>query len=446
MHYSSAATATSHERPAVVWSFVLFFLLLCSYYILRPVRDEMGVQAGVQNLQWLFSATFVVMLAAVPVYGYVTGRWCRSRVLTCLCLILAAVFVGFFVLFVKGIRPPLVAAAFFIWISVFNFSLTSAFWSFMADIFSNRQARRWYGSIAAGGSFGAIVGPGLTTALVHRVGVPGMLLVSSGSLVLAAWCIRRLNLWVERFGEPDRAHHDVALGGGTWDGVKLTFSSPYLSGIAVFVFLLSLLATFVYFDQARIVGQALPHPEGRTALFSRIDLAVNVLALGTQFVLTRRLLGRLGVGTLLFAIMAVNIVGFGWLALAPSLQAIVIVQVLRRASEFALIRPAREVLFTVVSRDEKYKAKNVIDTVMYRGGDAVTGWMVGGLQLLSASVAVLSAIAIPFCACAALLGWKLGRMQERLRLADNPTTPVAGKILDVRLKEIPSGKAAAFEA
>jgi AAA family ATP:ADP antiporter len=175
--------------------------------------------------------------------------------------------------------------------------------------------------------------------------------------------------------------------------------------------LLSLLATFVYFDQVRIVGQTLPNPESRTQLFAKVDLAVNVLALLAQLLVTKRFMARFGVGGLLFAILALNIVGFGWLALVPALGALVAFQVLRRVSEFALIRPAREVLFTVVTREEKYKAKNFIDTVIYRGGDALTGWAIGGLQLLGIGIAILSAIAIPFAVAAAVLGWRLGQMQ-----------------------------------
>jgi AAA family ATP:ADP antiporter len=406
-----SAWAKKTETAALLWSFALLFCLLCSYYILRPVRDEMGIQSGVKNLQWLFTATFAVMLAAIPAFGYITGRWRRSSVLTALCVFFSVVFAFFFLLFVNAVRPIAVAAMFFVWISVFNFFLTSTFWSFMADIFTSEQARRLYGSIAAGGSTGAIAGPVLTGGLVKIIGVPGLLLISSAFLILAAFCIRRLNSWVEAYGSPERTQHDVALGGSIWDGVKLTFSSKYLLGIAGFVMLLSLLATFVYFDQVRIVGQTLPNPESRTQLFVKVDLAVNVLALLAQLLVTKRFMARFGVGGLLFAILALNIVGFGWLALVPALGALIIFQVLRRVSEFALIRPAREVLFTVVTREEKYKAKNFIDTVIYRGGDALTGWAVGGLQLLGIGVAILSAIAIPFAAVAAVLGWRLGQMQ-----------------------------------
>jgi AAA family ATP:ADP antiporter len=259
----------------------------------------------------------------------------------------------------------------------------------------------------------------LTSSLVTIIGVPGLLLISSAFLIFAAFCIRRLNSWVEAYGSPERTHHDVALGGSIWDGVKLTFSSRYLLGIAGFVVLLSLLATSVYFDQVRIVGQTLPNAESRTELFAKMDLAVNALALLAQLLLTKRLLARFGVGGLLFAIMALNIVGFGWLALTPVLSLLVYFQVLRRVSEFALIRPAREVLFTVVTREEKYKAKNFIDTVIYRGGDALTGWAVGGLQFLGIGIALLSAVAIPFAAAAALLGWRLGQMQKCRGLASS---------------------------
>lgn len=411
----SCDASKKRETVAQVWSFALFFCLLCSYYVLRPVRDEMGVQSGAQNLQWMFTATFLGMLAAIPGFGYLTERWRRAGVLTILSLGCSAAFVVFFFLFANHVKPTVVAATFFVLINVFNFSLTSAFWSFMADIFTNDQARRLYGGIAAGGSAGAIAGPVLTAVLVKTIGVGELLLVSSAMLIFAALCIGRLNAWVESDGDPRRAHHNAPLGGSIWDGVKLTLSSPYLGGIAAFVLLLSLLATFVYFDQVRIVGQMLPNPVSRTQLFAQMDLGVNVLALASQLFLTNRLMAWFGIGGLLGGIMVLNLVGFGWLMLAPALLVLVIVQVTRRVAEFALIRPAREVLFTVVSREEKYKAKNVIDTVIYRGGDALTGWAVGGLQLLGTSTAFLSALAIPFTAVAAVLGWRLGQMQELLQ-------------------------------
>ena len=403
------------EAAAVVLSFAYFFCLLCSFYMLRPVREEMGIQGGVRNLQWLFTGTFVAMLAAVPLFGRLSSRWPRRKLLPAVYLFFSANLIVFFLLMKAAVDPATVARVFFVWLSVFNLFVVSVFWSLMADIFSNEQARRLFGLIAAGGSAGAIVGPAVTALMVTVVGIPNLLLGSAVLLSLAVVFILALTRWVQRYGRGGEASQGPPLGGSIWAGVGLTLWSRYLAGIGLLILLLAVLNTFVYFEQARLVQAAFASPEARTQLFAKMDLAVNVLTLFTQAVLTNLLISRFGVGGLLSGLLLLNVGGFFALGAAPVLTTLVVFQVLRRASDYAIIRPVREVLFTVVSREEKYKAKNFIDTVVFRGGDAATGWVVSAIQALGATTGQVALLATPLAGLAAGIAWLLGQKQEALR-------------------------------
>lgn len=412
------------EVGAVFWSFAYFFCLLCSYYILRPVREEMGVQGGVENLQWLYTGTFITILALVPLFGAASARWPRARLLPAVYVFFSANLLVFYFLMRAHVAPMGVAAAFFIWLSAFNMVVVSVFWSFMADIFSNEQARRLYGLIAAGGSVGAVSGPLITAALVKVLGIANLLLVATGLLVLTVVSIQRLSAWAERHGSLSQKEAQAGLGGGMWSGVRLTFSSRYLLGIAALILAVAVLNTFLYFEQARMVKEWSASPEERTQLFAQMDLAVNALALICQAAVVQFLIARLGIPVLLTAVMAASGLGYLTLAAAPVLPVLVVFQVLRRATDYSMLRPVREVLFTVVSREEKYKAKNFIDTVVLRGGDAASGWVSTGLKALGASTAAVALIAAPIAFLSALLGWFVGREQEALKShgprAENP--------------------------
>ena len=402
-----------HELPALLWAFFYFFCLLCSYYILRPVRDEMGIQGGVDKLQWLFSATFVGMLAAVPFFGFLSARFPRQRLIPLVYYFFAANLLLFFVLMQNGVDKVILARTFFVWVSVFNLFVISLFWSFMADIFSNAQARRLFGVIAAGGSSGAIAGPLLTALLVGHIGTHHLLLLSIGLLLLSTLAVARLNTWARIHGSGKSEARPI--GGSIWAGIKLTLNSPYLLGMSIYLLFLTLLATLIYFEQMRLVADQLKDSAARTRLFAQIDLAVNVLTLLVEIFLTNRLIGRFGVALLLMALPLLNAVGFGALVVAPTLVVIVVFQALRRVVEYALARPVREILFTVVSREEKYKAKNFIDTVIYRGGDAVSGWLSSFLKGAGVGLASVATLAIPLALGAALVGWYLGKKQEKLK-------------------------------
>jgi AAA family ATP:ADP antiporter len=419
-----AVDSRACEIPAVAWSFGYFFYLLCSYYILRPLRDEMGIAGGVDRLQWLFAGTFVVMLAAVPAFGWLSSRLPRRQLIPVVYGLFIAHILGFYVWFDAAGETAWAARTFFIWTSVFNLFVVSVFWSFMADLYNNEQARRLFGFIAAGGSAGAIAGPALTTLLAPLMGPVHLLPVSAGLLAVAVVCIHRLSAWSKR---PDaRAGASGPLGGSAFDAIPLVLSSRYLLGICVFIWLYTTLATFVYFTQAQIIADHLDAPAQRTQLFAAMDLAVNTLTLLTQALLTGRIIRALGLSWTLAAIPLLVMLGLFGLALAPVLPALILFQVLRRAGNYAITRPAREVLFTVVGRKARYKAKNLIDTVIYRGGDALSGWLFVALKTLGLGLAGIALAAIPLALAWLLTGLWLGRRQEALRRAQQPNTTRRG--------------------
>lgn len=414
-----AVDSRPQEVPALLWSFAYFFCLLCSYYILRPLRDEMGIAGGVDRLQWLFTGTFVVMLAAVPLFGWIASRLPRRHLIPAVYGFFIAHILGFYVWFGATGETPWAARTFFIWTSVFNLFVVSVFWSFMADLYSNRQARRLFGFIAAGGSAGAIAGPTLTALLVPLIGPAHLLPLSAGLLAVAITCVHRLCAWSET--QDRHAEPPAPLGGRPFAALPLVLSSRYLLGICMFIWLYTTLATFVYFIQAQIIADHLDVPAQRTQLFATMDLAVNTLTILIQTLLTGRIIRALGLPWTLAAIPLLVMLGLLGLALAPVLPALVLLQVLRRAGNYAITRPAREVLFTVVGREARYKAKNLIDTVVYRGGDALSGWLFVALKTLGLGLAGIALAALPLALTWLLTGLWLGRRQEALRHVQDPT-------------------------
>lgn len=412
------------ELKAFFWSFSYFFALLCGYYIVRPMRDEMGIAGGVENLQWLFSGTFAVMLAAVPLFGWVTRRFAPQQFLPYVYYFFIADLLVFFALFESHATHAYVARAFFIWASVFNLFIVSVFWSFMADIFTNEQARRLFGMIAAGGTAGALAGPALTTALVLYLGPNHLLILSALFLGWAVFCIKRLVAWRQSSGnhiQPDgasgksrREDSEKAIGGGVLAGIRLVARSPYLLGICLFMLLFTTLSTFIYFQQAHIVQGRFQDPAMRTAVFAAMDFGVNALTVTVQLFLTGRIVNKLGLGPTLAMIPLMMVIGLTALGLSGSLGVVAAVQVLRRAGNYAVMRPGREMLYVVVSKEEKYKAKNVIDTVVYRGGDAVSAWVFAGLQAAGMSAGGICLAAAPFAGIWAWIAFRLGRRQEHM--------------------------------
>ena len=418
-----AVPATPDERAAALWSFAYFFTLLAGYYVLRPLRDQMGIAGGVRNLPWLFTATFVTLLVAQPLYGWLVAKLPRSRFIPIVNHFFVANLALFWLLLTLNVETVVVARVFFVWVSVFNLFAVAVFWSFMADIFTSEQGKRLFGFIGAGGTAGALLGPVITIGLSVPLGPVNLLLAAAVFLELAVFCVHRL----ERTSgaKQGASQGQQRVGGGAFAGLFELFRSPYLLGVGMWVSLLSFGATIVYFEQANVVSAAVHGAGAQTRIFASIDLVVGLLTLGTQVFATGRLLKRFGTGVAAGALPGVYIAGFAAIALAPTLWVVVAVQVAQRWMNFAIANPARQVFFTVLAREEKYKAKNVIDVVVYRGSDALYGWVFNSLQALGLKLG-----AIALCALPVMLGWvalsmALGRTQER-RAAKAVAAVVAG--------------------
>ena len=406
------------EVRALLWSFAYFFFLLAAYYVLRPVRDEMGIAGGVKNLPWLFTATFIVMLAVVPVFGAMVARIPRRRFIPLVYHFFVANILIFWLLLTFKFAMADTAKVFFVWISVFNLFAVSVFWSFMSDLYASEQGKRLFGFIAAGGSAGALLGPAIAVWLAEPVGRANLLLIAALLLEFAVLCAMRLEsaadaLKTNTLISNTTAPREAALGGSWIAGLIMVARSPYLAGIALWVALLSLAGTFLYFQQASIVSALTDDPNKRTAIFAQIDLAVSLLTITVQFLATGKLIRRFGAGPAAAFLPLVFAAGFLMLALTPMLWVVIAFQATQRAANFAISNPAREVLFTVVGREEKYKAKYVIDNVVFRGGDAASGWLFHALRGLGMELNAIALAAVPVA-----LGWfalalALGRSHEK---------------------------------
>lgn len=421
------------ETRALLWSFAYFFFLLAAYYVLRPVRDEMGLAGGIRNLPWLFTATFFVMLAAVPLFGAVVARVPRRRFIPLVYHFFAANILIFWLLLTFKVAMADTARVFFVWISVFNLFAVSVFWSFMADIYRSEQGKRLFGFIAAGGSAGALLGPLIAVTLAESLGRANLLLIALVLLEAAVFCAMRLETAATALKAGDDpapqaagAPPEAGLGGGWISGLMMVLRSPYLAGIALWVALLSVAGTFLYFQQLGIVAAISDDPNRRTAIFARIDLAVSLLTILVQFLATGRLIRRFGAGPAAAFLPLVFAAGFLALALTPVLWVVIAFQAMQRAANFAISNPAREVLFTVLGREEKYKAKYVIDNVVFRGGDAVSGWLYHALRCIGMEPSSISLATVPVAAGWLALALLLGREHER-RSPKDSSSPSAEK-------------------
>lgn len=416
------------EARALAWSWLYVFALFLAYYVLRPIRDELGVAGGVRNLPWLFTGTLLAMLAVNPLFAYAVRRWPRETFIAISYRFFMLNLLVFMVLLMVATpeQHVWIGRAFFIWVSVFNLFVVSVFWSFIVDVFDAEQGKRLFGFLAAGATLGGIAGSALTSGFVEHVGQNWLLLASILLLEVAVFAVRRLSRISDAFShsvQGDDPHRP--LGGGIFAGMTHTLRSPYLLGIAVFILLYSITSTVLYFQQASIAEANFPSRAARTAFFANIDFCVNVLTLGFQVFLTGRLTAWLGVAVMLAILPAFSVFGFAALATWPTVAVFVVVQVARRVSNFALARPTREVLFTAVPREDRYKAKNFIDTVVYRGGDQVAAWSYAGLIALGLSLTGIAAAAVPICAAWAVLSFWLGRQQQKQERKANRAAAVA---------------------
>ncbi|MDF2642050.1 MAG: transporter [Pseudomonas sp.] len=400
------------ERAALLLGFAFHFCVLASYYLVRPLRDALGLEGGAGQLQWLFTATFIVMLVMVPLFGALVARLPARRFVPLVYRLIALSMLLFGVLIANQVAPVAVGRVFFVWISIYNLFIVSIFWSVLVDRFSSEQGRRLFGFIAAGGTLGTFIGPLLAATMATRFG-PVALGVGAALLLEGAVTCYRALLSRTEGQTPGVAQHDRRLGGSMVAGITLILRSRYLLGMVLFMLLHTSAATLLYFEQGRIVEASYDDVASRTRFFALVDLTVSSLTLVFQLLLTAPLIRLVGVGGALVALPLATVVAFTAMAASPLPATVALAQGLRRAVEFAVVRPAREVIWTVVSREEKYKAKNVIETLVYRGGDAASGWLSFGLTALGAGFGLLAMVIVPFAGAWAWLSlWLAGRQKQ----------------------------------
>ena len=414
-----------HEAPVVGAGLAMFFLLFAGYFMLRPIRETMGVAGGVDNLQWLFTGTFVATLVVLPLYGWIASKVARRRIVPWVFGMVVASLLAYGAAMLATPDDVWLARTFYIWVSVINLLMISLAWSVLADVMESHEAKRLFALIAAGASLGGLAGPLLTTLLVKPLGHGGLMLVSAVLIGASAATATWLHRWRDRHPLPAGAssseQRQRPLGGNPFAGATAVFRSPYLLGIAFFVLLLATVTTFLYFEQAKLVAERFTSKEEQTQVFGLIDTVVQTLAILSQLFITGRIAQKLGVGVLLVAVPMIMAGGFLWLALSPVFAVFVVVMVVRRAGEYAFVRPGREMLYTVVPAEQKYKAKNFIDTVVYRGGDALSGWVKRALDVLAEHPAAAMFIGAGVAAAWAVTGVALGRRQKRLEAARDAT-------------------------
>lgn len=418
------------EVAPVITSALAFFFILTALMVLRPAREALGMQRGIEAVRWLFMGTAVVTLAVNPVFGLMVSRFRRLAFINATYLFFAASLLAFYAVLVMA--PAAIGETsgmvFFVWYSVFNLFATMVFWGLMADRFSLEQSKRLFGVIAVGGTLGAIAGPWLAARLAKPLGTPGLLLVAVAALVLAVLSVRvathlqpaRTQPAVSEDPEtPNAADERAVIGGSAWEGLSAAFRSPYLVGISAYVLILAVVATFIYFTRLQMVAALGEGLDMRTTAFARIDLYTQITTLVLQAVVAGRLMKRVGVPVTLALLPITVALGFLGLALMASLATLVVFQAAFNAVQRAIMRPARETLFTVVGRADRYKAKAFIDTFVYRSGDVIGAQTEGLLGRLGMGLAALASFAVPLAMVWMALGLWLGYAQ-RERAAREP--------------------------
>jgi AAA family ATP:ADP antiporter len=389
-----------NEIRALWLGFVFHFLILTGYYIMRPIRDSIAAGNRLETLPWMFTATLLAMLIANALFAAIVARMSRRKFIP--------LAYGFFIfnlaLFFVLMRtcPPAqqvwIGRALYVWVSVFNLFNTAIFWAFMTDLFTVEQGKRLYGFIAVGGSLGGVLGAYITKHYVRDIGAANLLAISAVMFVIAGLLVR---FFPRGFTENRTVHkQEEPIGGSVWSGITHIVRSPYLLGLAVSMLLYTSTSTWAYFQQSDLAREALKDSDARTAFLANLDMWVNSITVVIQIFLTGRLLKWFGVGFTLVAMPFVSMIGFAAMGIAPTLGLLAVFQVARRVAAYALMRPSREILFTVLRREDKYKVKSVTDTLGYRTGDQIGAWSYGGLHVLGLELPSISFLAVPVVA-----GW-----------------------------------------
>lgn len=441
--FAQRLTAVRREEiPALLASMFFFFCVLSALMVLRPAREALGMRGGLDAVRWLFIGTAVATLAVNPVFGWLVARFRRLAFIAATYVFFSASLLVFWGLLTMA--PAAVGEVsgrvFYVWFSVFNLFSTMVFWALMADRFSFEQSKRLFGVIAVGGTLGAIFGPWLASRVAQTIGTANLILIAVGFLllaILAAWLVARLQRpqRVVRTGDPDAppaVDEREVIGGSAWQGFRAVFQSRYLIGICVLVLILAVMATFIYFTRLAMVAALGEDLDMRTTWFARIDMWTQIATLVLQLVVAGHLMKRIGVSFALALLPITVVLGFVGLAITGTIAALIVFEAVFRAVQRAIMRPARETLFTVVSREDKYKAKAFIDTFVYRGGDVVGAWTEGLLGRLGMGLAGLAAAVIPLALFWAVLGVWLGREQARIAARQRHGEPGPAEALATR--------------
>ncbi len=407
------------ELGPVLMAALFFFCILTALMVLRPAREALGMQRGIEAVRWLFMGTAIVTLMVNPLFGWLVSKFTRLTFITATYAFFAISLIGFWALLVFAPEATGVISGqvFYVWFSVFNLFVVMVFWALMADRFTLEQSKRFFALIAVGGTLGAIFGPWLASQLAQPLGTPALLLIAVGFLIVAI-----VAAWIVAWMQPahERIDHEV-IGGSAWEGLKATVRSPYLLGIAGYIVILAIMGTFLYFTRLQMVAELGTDTDLRATWFARIDLITQLTTLVLQAIVAGHLMKRIGVHITLALLPITVILGFVGLAIVGSLAALIVFEAAFRAVQRAITRPARETLYTVVSREDKYKSKAFIDTFIFRGGDVVGAQVDGLLARLGMGLAALASVAIPLALVWAALGMWLGRSQQRRNANEQPS-------------------------
>ncbi|MEQ9423599.1 MAG: MFS transporter [Cyclobacteriaceae bacterium] len=409
------ADIEANEVKATAFSFLFVFVLMAAYYILRPVRDAMASDWSDAEVSQLWTLNFFISAALVALYGFIVAKIRFSRLVPSIYTFFAASFVFFFISVFLFEDRKLIDKSFYVWLSVFSMFHLSVFWSYMSDLFNKEQAKRLFAIIAAGASAGALVGPLIPTLFVNFTGTDNLILIASIMLIIPIPII----VYLAKLKTTELQNEDVSvdlsaikIGGNPFAGFKSFVSDPYLLAIGVFILLYTMVGSFVYFEQKNLLADY--DRATRTQILGSIDWIVSVLTFGIAFFATGRLVKKFGMSITLSSMPFLMCAGILILAFAPIITVLLALQVVRRAGNYAVTRPAREMLFTEVDRETRYKAKPVIDVVVYRGGDSITAWLFTGLtEGLGLGFAMVGAIGAVIAAVWAAVGVYMGKEYDK---------------------------------